>query len=40
MWHWGKILFERYWLGEGFTRRVSRLGLSLAGKVLDIPVTL
>jgi len=38
MWHWGKILFEKYWLGEGFTRQVSGLGLNLAGKVLDIPV--
>jgi sulfide:quinone oxidoreductase len=39
MWHWGKILFEKYWLGEGFTRQVSELGLNLAGKVLDVPVT-
>jgi len=39
MWHWGKILFEKYWLGEGFTRQVSGLGLNLAGKVLDVPVT-
>ncbi|HSG14715.1 MAG TPA: FAD/NAD(P)-binding oxidoreductase [Anaerolineae bacterium] len=38
MWHWGKILFEKYWLGEGFTRQVSGLGLNLAGKVLDVPV--
>lgn len=38
MWHWGKILFEKYWLGEGLTRQVSRLGLNVAGKVLDIPV--
>ncbi len=38
MWHWGKILFEKYWLGEGFTRQVSGLGLNIAGKVLDVPV--
>jgi sulfide:quinone oxidoreductase len=38
MWHWGKILFEKYWLGEGFTRQASGLGLNLAGKVLDVPV--
>jgi sulfide:quinone oxidoreductase len=37
-WHWGKILFEKYWLGEGFTRQVSGLGLNLASKVLDVPV--
>jgi sulfide:quinone oxidoreductase len=39
MWHWGKILFEKYWLGEGFTRQLSGQGLKLAGKVLDVPVT-
>ena len=38
MWHWGKILFEKYWLGEGFIRQASGLGLNLAGKVLDVPV--
>ncbi len=40
MWHWGKILFERYWLSTGITRGVSRLGLQLAGKALGIPVSL
>ncbi len=39
MWHWGKILFEKYWLGEGFSRQASGLGLNLAGKVLNVPVT-
>ena len=39
MWHWGKILFEKYWLGEGLTRQLSGQGLKLAGKVLDVPVT-
>lgn len=39
-WHWGKVLFEKYWLGEGVTRQVSRLGLSLAGRVLSVPVSL
>ena len=40
MWHWGKILFEQYWLGEGVTRGVSHLGLNLAGKVFGVPVGL
>ncbi len=40
MWHWGKILFEQYWLGEGVTRGVSRLGLNLGGKVFGVPVGL
>jgi sulfide:quinone oxidoreductase len=40
MWHWGKILFEKYWLGEGVTREVSKLGLNLGSKVLGIPASL
>lgn len=40
MWHWGKILFEKYWLGEGFSRAASRLGLKLGGKALGIPITI
>jgi hypothetical protein len=40
MWHWGKILFEQYWRGEGVTRGVSRLGLHLGGKVFGVPVGL
>ncbi len=40
MWHWGKILFEKYWMGEGVTRGLSRLGLNLAGKVFGVPVEL
>ncbi len=40
MWHWGKILFEKYWLGEGVPRAVSRFGLQLGGKALDIPMTI
>ena len=39
MWHWGKILFEKYWLGEGFTRQVSGFGLTAAAKILGIPVS-
>lgn len=40
MWHWGKILFEKYWLSEGITRGVSKLGLSLGAKIFGIPVSL
>jgi sulfide:quinone oxidoreductase len=40
MWHWGKILFEKYWLREGLTREVSRLLLNLGSKVLGIPASL
>ncbi len=40
MWHWGKVLFEKYWLGEGVTRQVTGLGLNLASKALGIPVSL
>jgi sulfide:quinone oxidoreductase len=40
MWHWGKILFEKYWLGDGATRQLSGLGLNLASKVLGVPVSL
>jgi sulfide:quinone oxidoreductase len=40
IWHWGKILFEKYWLGEGLSRDVSRSGLNLASKILGIPVTI
>jgi sulfide:quinone oxidoreductase len=39
IWHWGKILFEKYWLGEGVTREVSRLMLNFGSKVLDIPAS-
>ena len=40
MWHWGKILFEKYWMREGVTRGVSRLLLNLGSKFLDIPASL
>ena len=40
MWHWGKVFFERYWLGEGIVRETARLGINLGGKVLGIPASL
>ena len=40
IWHLGKVLFERYWMGEGVVREVARLGLNLGGKVVGIPSAL
>ena len=40
LWHWGKVLFERYWLGEGIVREAARLGLTLGGRFMGIPVSL
>ena len=40
MWHWGKILFERYWLNKGLTRQVSKLGLEIGSRLLGIPASL
>jgi sulfide:quinone oxidoreductase len=40
MWHWGKILFEKYWLNKGLTRQVSKLGLEIGSRLLGIPTSL
>jgi len=40
MWHWGKILFERYWLNKGLTRQVSKLGLEIGSRLLGLPASL
>jgi len=40
MWHWGKILYEKYWLGTGLTREIARLGLNIGGKALNIPASI
>ena len=40
MWHWSKVFFERYWMGEGIVREASRLGLKLGSKLLRIPASL
>ncbi|MFQ6057634.1 MAG: NAD(P)/FAD-dependent oxidoreductase [Anaerolineae bacterium] len=40
MWRWGKVLFEKWWLGEGLTRSVAGLGLRLGSKALGIPASL
>jgi sulfide:quinone oxidoreductase len=38
--HWGKLLFENYWLGEGPARSLSALGLKLGGRWLGMKVDL
>jgi sulfide:quinone oxidoreductase len=40
MWHWSKVMFERYWLGDSLTRAATRLGLRLGAKVFGIPAQL
>jgi len=40
LWHWGKIVFEQYWLGEGLRRNSARLGMNLTTKILGIPASL
>jgi hypothetical protein len=38
VWHWGKVLFEQWWLApDGPRREALRLALTLAGKGLGIP---
>ncbi len=36
LWHWGKVLYEKYWIGEGLLRQAARLGLYLGSKALGI----
>lgn len=39
VWHWGKLIFEQWWLTPyGVKREVLRLALALGGKVLGIPI--
>lgn len=39
VWHWGKILFEQWWLAPyGAKRELLRLALALGGKMLGIPI--
>lgn len=40
MWHFGKVLFEQYWVGSGLTRSISRLALALGSRFLGIPAPL
>lgn len=39
LWHWGKILFEQWWLApHGPKREALRLALAIGGKTLGIPI--
>jgi sulfide:quinone oxidoreductase len=39
LWHWGKILFEQWWLAPyGPRREALRLALTIGGKALSIPI--
>ena len=40
IWHWGKILFEKYWFGGGLTRKMARTVLRLGSKALGITTSL
>lgn len=39
-WHLGKVLFEKYWMGEGLSRTTAGLALRLGGQMLGVPATL
>lgn len=39
-WHLGKVLFERYWMGDSLERTAAGWGLSLGGRLLGVPATL
>ncbi len=40
MWHWGKVIFEKYWMGEGISRGISRQMLILGAKFLGFHVSI
>lgn len=40
LWHWGKVMFETYWLGQGVRRSIARSGLNLGAKLFGIPASL
>jgi len=40
VWHWSKVMFETYWLGEGVPREAARLWLNLGAKIFGIPASL
>lgn len=39
-WHWGKVVFEHYWLGQGLGRRLARLALNLSARLAGVPARL
>lgn len=40
LWHLGKVLFERYWMGGGLERAAAQVGLALGSKILGVPAAL
>lgn len=34
--HWGKVLFENYWIGESLKKETARWGLTLGGRFFNI----
>lgn len=40
LWHFGKVFFEHYWMGEGLERAGATLALTAGGKLLRVPATL
>lgn len=37
-WHWGKVLFERSWIGGGLERGLARVGLRMGARAMGIDV--
>lgn len=40
LWHWGKVMFEQYWLGASVQREMARWSLNLGAKIFGIPGSL
>lgn len=40
VWHWGKVMFEKYWLGEGISRGIYRQMLALGANLMGLKVSL
>jgi sulfide:quinone oxidoreductase len=40
LWHWGKVVFETYWLKQGLSRQAARVGLNLGARIFGIPASL
>jgi len=39
-WHWGRVLFERYWMGDGLSRLTSSWALILGSRLFRVPASL
>jgi sulfide:quinone oxidoreductase len=40
LWHWGKIEFENYWMGDSLRKQTARWALNLGSKFFHIPTSL